>query len=794
MHRRTNIYLRLLIVMLASTGTEALIAQTVPESGGNAIVVTARKHSESLQNVPISVTALGGGALAQHGQDDFEKVAKTVPSLSFIDLGPGQSQISIRGINTGAVSRDDTARKESVGVYLNDVPVSVALFNPDLDTFDLARVEVLRGPQGTLYGAGSLAGTVRLITAPPTMDALHLKLDGTLSHTQGSGDPNGDIKGAINIPIAADLVAIRAVGYYDSNDGYIDNSATGQKDVNSSRKYGVRIAGLLTPTNGLKIAPLFVWQRVRTDGFPQQDVQSIIGTTTSADIVAALPASRKATPDPLVPGQYLIGNPAGGSYEQYRQSPEGLRDDFKLYSLQADYDFGPATLTSVSSLMKRNVSAQRDLTYFLNSVFGPLPTVNYDLVPASLNDDTQLTTFTQEMRLASSRPGPLEWVIGGFYQHEKRQYTQSADAPGFEAQTGYPASLAGLGADVLYLANFNLRLRQYAAFGEATLAITDKLKATAGLRYYRYEQSRDVELQGLLNNFEVTTQQSGTKASGVNPRFILAYKPDRNLLVSLQAAKGFKLGGPTDPLPAICDGDPGAGSISSGEFKPETLWNYELGVKSTLAGGALTVNAAAFRIDYTNLQLNRRLSCSFTVTTNGGKARSQGVELEIAAQPLRGLQLNLSGSYVDAKLRSDESGLNARSGDRLPLSPKLSFNLNGRYTMPVSDDWNAFVDVTYQYVGSVVAFFNSELPDSPPVDAAGNRVPSYDLVNLRVGLSGKHYEVSLFADNLFDKRAIITPDRERVGYLVTGTIGRDARLDYIRNRPRTVGLNAKLNF
>ena len=556
------------------------------------IIVTAQKRTESLQDIPFSITALRGDDLAKRGQDDFAKFAKSVPGLAFVDLGPGQSQISIRGINTGAVARDDTARKESVGVYLNDVPISVALFNPDLDTFDLARVEVLRGPQGTLYGSGSLAGTVRLITNPASSERWEGKGDITLSQTRGSGDPNYAIKGAINIPVVADLTGIRATGYYDSRDGFVDDVGRGVKDVNRSKKYGARLTAVITPTPDWTITPGFVWQRIRTYGFPMDDVGSIIG---ASDGTAEPAAPAIQTPDTLS-DQFLIGNPVGGSYEQFRRTPEGLRDDFKVYSLESDYDFGGATLSSVSALLKRDLTVLRDFTFYLDSALGPVPTITYGTPAPQLTDATELTTFTQELRLGSNGSGPLQWVVGSFYQREKRQYGQSLLSPGFEEQSGLPASLAGLGEDVLYRTDFRLKLRQYALFGEATYEVFPGFEATAGLRWYDYTQSRDARLEGLLNDLTVTEQSTSTSASGVTPRFMLSYEAAPDVTISAQAAKGFRLGGPSEPIPAVCNDDAAAAGISSGEFKPETLWNYELGVKSSFAGGRLVLNAAALLI------------------------------------------------------------------------------------------------------------------------------------------------------------------------------------------------------
>jgi iron complex outermembrane recepter protein len=794
MQRRIHLGVSMLALALgaAPIGARAAeaTAQSQPQSVSE-IVVTAQKRRQSLQDVPISVSVLGGGALTQRGQDDFAKLSRGVPGLSFIDLGPGQSQLSIRGVNTGAVARDDTARKESVGVYWNETPVSVALFNPDLDTYDLARVEVLRGPQGTLYGAGSLAGTVRLISNQPDARRYAESADATVSST-AHGGVNYALKGMANLPLISDQLALRTVGYYDYTDGYIDNIATGAKNVNDVKKYGARAALRYTPDQHLTVTPSILWQQIHTGGFPISDVSSVLGTTSDPTVIAGLPSGRVATSDPLTAGQSLIGDPVGGAYDQYRQRTEGLDDDFHVYNLQLDYDFGPATLTSSSSYLDRKVVATRDFTYFMNSVFGA--GYNYEMPVSELLDETRLKTFTQELRLASSGARRFSWVAGIYYQHEDRDYRQSILSPGFEALTGIPASAAGLGTDVLYVGAFDLKLRQYALFGEGTYKLTDTLSATAGLRWFDYSQTRDTVLAGLFNDMAVTRQSTSTEADGFNPKFLLSYTPTHNVLLSLQATKGFKLGGPSDPVPGLCAADAAAAGITSGQFKPEDLWNYELGFKTTWSGGRLTVNGDVFQMDYTNLQLNRRLACSFTVTTNGGKARSQGVELEVAARPIRGLELSLGGSVIDAKILTNEPSLNAAAGDRLPLSPKITANAGARYTVPLGDRLDGYVDLSWQHVGSVIAYFNSALAGSPAVDPYDNKVPAYDIVNLRLGLIRGPVEVSLFADNLLDKRAAITIDRERVGFIADGAVGRDARVGLVRNQPRTIGVNLKAAF
>jgi len=777
---------------LSASEAGAQTAPSTPTSTVGEVVVTAQKRSENLQNVPISLSVLGGSNLEKTNTDDFAKVARMVPGISFIDLGPGQSQLSIRGVTTGGVARDDTARKESVGVYLNEIPVSVALFNPDLDTYDLNRVEILRGPQGTLYGAGSMSGTVRLITNEANTHSYDAKAELKLSQTQDSRKPNAAVKGAVNIPVIEGVLGVRLVGYDDYDDGYIDDIGQHKKDVNTVRKYGARLSAIFTPTPELKITPTILLQKIETGGYPLQDVQSILGTTTSAAVASDLPAPLVATPDSIVPGRLLIGDPVGGPYTQFRQRPEGLNDDFKVFSLQGDYDFGPTTLTTTTSYLRRDLSAKRDLTYFMESLFGSA--FNYMQPLSDLLDQTSLRTLTQEVRLASNGPGRFQYVTGVFYQHEQRNYTQSIFSPGFQTLTGIPTNDDGLAIDTLYIGQFHLQLRQYAWFGEASYAVTDQLKATLGLRWFDYTQTRATLLRGLFNGGVATSQQTSTQANGFNPKALISYKVTPDVMISAQASRGFKLGGPSDPVPGICTADAAAAGVSGGDFKPEKLWNYELGAKTSWANGRLIVNGDVFQIDYDDLQLNRRLPCSFTVTTNGGRAKSQGVELEITARPSDWLTLSLGTAYTHARILTDEPSLNARAGDQLPLSPRFTLNAAVDVSRPITDDVEGYAGVSVQHVSSVIAFFNSPLPGSPPVDPFGSRVGPYTLVNLRIGARFQGYDLSLFADNLLDERAAISIDRERVGFLVDGGVGRDTRLGLVRNRPRTVGVNASFKF
>ena len=765
------------------------------EASGNDIIVTATKRDQSLQNIPFSINAQTADMIEKTGATTLEDLSRNVAGLAIQNLGPGQSQVSIRGVSAGQIVRDQPGVKEQVGVYLDESVISLSLFTPDLDLFDLNRVETLRGPQGTLFGSGSVGGTVRYITNQPKIGVTEGAIEANLNLVDGDA-LGGHLKGAINAPLG-EKAAVRAVGYYTRYGGFIDARREGggvTKDINDGERYGGRIAVTFEPSESLSITPRVIYQKISTDGFNRQEVFNLY-------------ANRFTTTRPPV---------TFGERQQHLLLKEGFEDETLIADATIKAGLGGVDLTSVTSYTNRDILVSRDASALTGSVSVDLgfPTAGV-LRPSNLKDTTKVKSFTQELRLSSSGDGPLQWVIGGFYSDTSRDYAQRLPTAGYDAFTdvrfGAGTSVAvanGFPLNSPYNADINYDITQKAVFGEASYDLSDSFNLTAGGRYYDFTEARLFKSGGLFSNGD--NQTGKTSSNGFTPRVLLSYKPSGGVTVNAQASKGFRLGGINDPLNIpLCSG--GAGGIDARTFgnRPryddETLWNYELGVKTQSRG--ITFNAAAFYTDISNLQVTADAgSCSSRVVFNVPKAHSQGIEFELSARPTKGLELGISGSMLSAKFDSSvttTAGVviaGIRDGNRLPTVPKFQISANATYSFPVGGGAEAYVATSIQHVGNRITqpsdqegnprSFTSGLAfggaTGTGVTSLNLILPSYQLVNLSAGVDFDN-GLTLIASvsNLFDENALLAFDRERGGR---------ARLGFHVNTPRTFGITARKTF
>src|SRR5450432_4648428 len=627
------------IILFASvlTAHPARAADAAASTTLEEIVVTAQKRAGSVQDTPFSVSATSQLQIRNSGAGNITDFARNVAGLTIADLGPGQSQIAIRGISSGQVLRDMPGVKEQVGVYLDESPISVALFTPDLEMFDLERIEVLRGPQGTLFGAGSEAGTVRYITTQPKIGVLEGLVDGSIELPK-SGSVGASGRLAVNMPMG-DTAAVRLVVYEHHLPGFIDSiqpDGSIKKDVNDGDRTGVRLSMLWKPTDQLSITPRFIYQNLTTNGYPREDAYNILGNP------------------------YMTTQPAVsiGERQQYTQQHEGITDDFGLADLKVDYDLGPATLTSISSYTHRQVTVLRDATQLSGSVtydvFGEVPQVR---INSPLFDRTHLNVTSEELRLASNGKSTVDWLVGGFFQHVGRRYGQDLPTPGydsFNAAAGFPLGPNPVGlVDTPFFSDINYRLQQYAAFGEATWHITDQWGLTGGLRYYHYKEDRILNFNGV---FSAPTPPGGVPgevdANGVSPRGILSFKVDEDIQFNAQMSKGFRLGGINDPINLpLCSPQDKIEFGGQGNWKDETSKNYEIGGKFRFLERTVTLNVSAFYTDIQNLQATVTAgTCSSRLVFNV-PAQSHGIEAELFVRPNSTWDFGLSATWVDARLK-----------------------------------------------------------------------------------------------------------------------------------------------
>ena len=695
--------------------------------------------------------------------------------------------------------------KEQVGIYIDESVISLSLFTPDLDFFDLNRVETLRGPQGTLFGSGSIGGTLRYITNQPKLDVVEGQVEGNVNGISGGGI-GGGAKGAINIPLVRDKLAVRAVGYYTRYGGYIDALREGgsiDEDVNSGSRYGGRLAFTLKPVEWLTITPRVIYQKQQYNGFNREEVFNLFAnpfTTTRAPVTF-------------------------DERQQFLLLREGFDDETIIADAVVNANFGPVEATAVSSYTNRDILVSRDASALTGSVSVDLgfPAAGVRL-PSNLLDSTKLFQFTQELRFASTGSGPFQWVFGAFYSTVDRNYQQTLPTPGFDAFQDARAAIVnadadprnnlptaaqarnGFSADSPFNSLLPYDIRQIAGFGEASYEILPKLKFTAGGRYYTFREDRTITSGGLFANGD-RGREDTTRSNGFTPRFLLSYELAEDFTVNAQASRGFRLGGVNDPLNVpLCQGADLATFGGFQTYDDETLWNYEVGFKARRPG--LTFNSAAFYTDISDLQVTLDAgSCSSRISFNVPKAHTVGVEWEIKAQPVRGLDLGLSGSLVQSEFDSTVRGGpnndiigGIQNGNRLASVPNFQLSANVTYNFSLPKAIEAYVSASLQHVGTrytqpsdQVDNPRSFVSNLPFGGASGNNatvldleLDSYQLVNLSAGLDfPNRVSVIFYINNLIDENAQLAFDRERGGR---------ARLAFSTNQPRTFGVTTRYKF
>jgi iron complex outermembrane receptor protein len=769
------------------------------------ITVTAMKREDTVSNTPVSIAAPTEETLRARGVENIEGVAANVADFSVQNLGPGQSQVSMRGVSSGQIARDQPGPKEEVGAYLDESVISFLLFTPDIDLFDMNRIEVLRGPQGTLFGSGSLSGTVRYISNQPEL-GVSSSFGEFTANSIDSGGVGGNAKVGLNAPLGS-KAALRAVAYYDHLAGYMDAvqpNLSVKKDVNGGDRLGARIALEFAPDENLTIIPRFFYQKVTSDGWNRIDNYNILANpfTTTRPAVTL------------------------GDRQLFTQVDEPYHDKFSLGDLSINYNFGDVLLTSVTSYTHRDIDVVRDAGALTSSITGGsygAPEVVYTL-DSPLDDHTTAHGWTEELRLSGGK-GRFKWVAGGFYADATKIYGQNLSVKGFEdISKAYSCPICGVPTtgllapkDSLFFSNLNYKTRQYAFFGEGTLAVSDKFSFTAGLRYYNYKDDKTGIFDGIFTNnntgTSLVTFPGTTSADGVAPRFIASYKVSDSTTLNAQASKGFRLGGLNDPLNIpLCSPEDVVTFGGRDAFKDETAWNYEIGSKSRIMGGRGSVSATGFYVDIKDLQVVVTAGqCSSRLVFNVPKARSVGGELEFALAPTDHFDFAVSASYNDSTLRSSVTEVidgttsivaGIEEGKRLPSVPNFQMALSATYQQPLAQGFNGYISANYQHVGSRITQVGDDQPGVGTINllALTNTIggpltqttfsfnpilPAYDIVNLRLGVRHGIWEVAFFVNNLTDERAFLALDRER---------GLLARQGFLTNQPRTFGLTSRFDF
>jgi outer membrane receptor protein involved in Fe transport len=734
--------------------TEALSGQL------QEVVVTAEKRSERLQDVPAAISALSGATLEAMGAKSLQDYARTVPGLTYTDMGDGVDKLSIRGLNASTGSA-------TVGYYIGETPMAGAV-NPDL--LDLERIEVLRGPQGTLYGSSSIGGTIRLIPNAPNLTQTDGSLEATGMVTEGAdgASPGGTTDVVANVPLVQNVAAVRGVAWVRDIGGFLDRTWTNKADngiavgpvqgtagnLPQEHTWGFRTIALFRPTEQFNISAMVFFQNQHFNGF-----QDITGGASNAN-------------DSLV--QNLISD-----------TPEPQDFRFTLYSVTAKYNFGRLNLVSSAGYSTQANEDTEETTSLVNLFVGgpPLPTV--------LTADGESHSFTEETRLATSeRIYGFDAVVGAYYSAVTNYTLADWNPPQYnlvEANND-PTNPAYAPSNVLYDNHGGGYERQTAEFGEVTYHFTDALTAIAGVRHYRVSNGSTSAQRGLFFNGNDVWAYDTVSAvsSGSVHKGEISYKITPDDLVYALYSEGFRPGFGNSPPPASCNAPPSALSV-----KPDSIKNYEVGAKTMWLDKRLTVNATVYRINWTDIQQSSEFQCGFGYTSNFGEAVLKGVELEVGDQLTRRLSAGLSGSYISAKLQQSSPQIpglaTALAGDQIEQVPNWQFALYGQATYPILRNVEGFARLDYQYTGSSWGAYN-RLSDGITRDPT-YKVQVIRLLNFRAGTRYGQWEFSVGATNLLNQLA-----RQSIDPYAGETVAIPGRPRFVINRPRAFSLNVHYEF
>ena len=706
---------------------------------GEDIVVTAQKREQTLIDVPQSVSVVSGATLERNTAFNLQDYAKLVPGLQIQQANLGEARVVLRGINTGGVAA-------TVATYVDETPfgsssgqVNAAILTGEFDTFDVARVEVLRGPQGTLYGASSLGGVLKFITATPDASKVEGRARASVEATE-HGDMSYMGSAMVNVPLSNTL-AVRASGFYRSYGGYIDSVGTAgsdvQKNINDADSYGGRVSALWKPNESVSVRLTAILQDLKNDA----------GSVVEAD-----------------PGTLAIRY-GGLTQSQYFPTATDVR--YRVYNGVVTAGLGFAELTSSTSYSTLKVSLLDDPTVQFGTALGLYTDETGPAVDIGQTQQTNTERFTQEVRLASTSTGVLEWLVGGYYTHEKGAILQFLQA--YDRGTTTPFAGLPLLADIFLRSSY----QEYAAFANATLHLGDRFDLSFGGRYSHNDQDASQGGTGLLAPPSLGARSKEDVFTwSVAPKFKLT----ESASLYGRVAKGFRPGGP-NILPPIPAGVP----VPPATYDSDSLVSYEVGFKAETADRTFGIDIAAFHIDWQDVQLFAQIG-DYGVNANGGSAKSDGVEFTATLRPATGFLFSVNGTYTDARLTAATDPLiGGRDGDALPFVPDWSVAVNADYDWRIGD--------TTAYVGGSIRLLDRQ---SGNYDAAylatyGRQItlPSYEVVDLRAGVVFGRFSIEAYAKNLTDSRGRTSavPDVSPFGSVLTGII-----------RPRTVGVTLGAGF
>ena len=726
------------------------------------IVVTAsRQGSQSLQTIPSSITVVDLKAQGRLGATDLSGVAASVPSLTLEQGAPGLNKIDIRGItveNADVLNNIDS--RPLVAVYIDDTPIALDGFNPDLKVFDIDRIEVLRGPQGTLYGASSMAGTIRYITKKPDPEQFSGSDGIVVSDTVGGGINYG-IKASVNLPLNSQS-AVLLSGYDGRDSGWINNIQNGQNDENWDRSTQGRTAFRWKPTDYFMLDASVLFEELNTGG--------------SNFSFSGLDHNQYAS---------LTPTPITDNMKVYNVTETITPEPYSIFGGYADI----GNIISSTSFTTRTTGFNDQGQYLSELYFGVTEPTTY------ANQNT-LSQFSQEVRVVSRQDQNTKWILGAFYNHLDRENYQDDSGVGFGQVTEEyfgttPQALGAFGPNSVFSGTQDVHERDFGVFGEMSWKFFDRLELTAGARYFNWQQHFNLYFGGPGGNNTITqdgqqingplTESAGESAKGVNPRFVANYKLTDNTNIFAEAAKGFRYGGVNEAVPNGLDSNACGFQLQSlglssapATYGPDNLWSYSLGEKSLFLDDKLRINATLFVIDWKNVQEARYLSCSYTYTVNAGTVISKGGELEATYKLTQALTIGLNGSFTHAAADGALPAVGGESGDLTPYTPEWLGAAAVDYKLG-----STRFDVEYSYHGRSGTRFDTSDPNYIVL-------PAYKNLNLAETVDFGNTQIGVFARNVLNSSQVtmIYPD----------LLGTQPGNQVAYARPRTIGLRFSQQF
>jgi iron complex outermembrane recepter protein len=734
------------------------------------IIVTATKRAQPLRDIPLSVTAITAQDIQERGYTNYADFLNAVPGVFFQDLGPGISQIQIRGL---AAAEGGVA--SAVATYFGETVTNVLTNGggkPNLRLVDIERVEVLRGPQGTLFGANSLSGVVRVIPRAPELNEFQAEVGTRGFTTAHSDDASYHLEGVVNFPLVQDRLALRLVGYEDDVGGYIDNVVPARDPVDYSFIADIlRGQPIGTAPAGTLVAP-------GNAAFTRKDINS--EDTWGARAALRWQATDRlrldlthAVQDVQI-GSEVFTEPQTGRYNQQRALDQfeqgGQGERLQVSALVVNYDWDAVSLLSATNWVEMKRATNQDIGFLVEANFGAE-------LPWPLREDSQGELFTQEIRVSSKGEGPFQWIAGAFYLQQDARYSQ------FVADYSCPGACL---PDVQLGQDFALNVpphklseqEQFSVFGEVSYEIAPRWTAGMGVRYLEEDLTSFFEpyfglLADLFTGVAGETSSVTGSVSETNPSAYVRYEPTQDMTVYLQAARGFRSGSTNQALPDQCQEEAralGLGALTN----PDTLWNYELGFKSLFADGRWGINSAIYKHKWKGVQLGVSLNCGFGSGFNGGDVDGEGIELELLGRAGRSWRFNLSVSYVHNEFERINSPLvGIAVGERVAQAPEKNGSAGVQYDFILGGPWTAFARADIVYMGDIPFTFG------PGVTVEQD---SFTTGSLRLGGQRDNLAVELFAKNVTDERAAVVsgdPDRGGRQYLL---------------RPREIGIELRYSY